>query len=162
MEITGTVFNDSTATKTSGLVLTDMASVFVALKPRKVLFVLFFQLPAHTINTWSSVLFMHGCLTHSGSLISIKCVCVCACVCVHLHQLCQFSDEKSAPSAVLSLCTEERERAPHCRRPSLPAPASGISPGSVRQSRPINKQHIWFSMWNTLSQAPPNEKKGTR
>lgn len=131
-----------------------------------VLFVLLFP-ASRTYNKHMKLCAVHAWLPNTFWLSDFHKVCVCVCVhacvcvhvCVHLHQLCQFSDEKSAPSAVLSVCTEERGGTPHYRRPFLPAPASGISPGSVRQSRPINKQHIWFSMRNTLSQAPPHSTK---
>lgn len=46
----------------------------------------FLRLPTHSINTRSSVLFMHGCLTHPGSLDFHK-------VCVHARVfVCTYVD----------------------------------------------------------------------
>lgn len=69
-----------------------------------VLFVLLFP-ASHTYNKHMKLCAFHAWLPNTFWLSDFHKVCVC--VCVHLHQLCQFSDEKSAPSAVLSVRTEE-------------------------------------------------------
>ena len=74
-------------------------------------------------------------------------MCVCVCGCVFTVPVSVMSNLH--PQLFPSLTWESITLWAHFSQPPL-----GISPGSVRQSHPVNKQHIWFSTCNILCRAP--------